>query len=75
MLGSRMLLGAVVSRDRKTNTGIIRDQVGREFFVFGYECEGGQIPPKYTTVTFYKDADYRTNVACMVDVQSYPSTI
>ena len=68
--------GKVMSIDKTTNTGIIRDQRGRDFFFYGYECENDQLPPLYSVVSFIKDEDFKsTNVACLIKIKQLPRAI
>lgn len=59
--------GTVISLDRSSNMGVIETKRGQEFFFSINECEGNELPPLYSHVTFVKDPDYlATNVAMLI---------
>jgi hypothetical protein len=60
-------LGQIKSIDRHSNTGVLVDQKGIEYFFDASECYGEEIPKRGTTVSFTRDEDYkRTNVALQI---------
>lgn len=68
--------GKVMSIDKKSNSGIIRDIRGKDYFFSGVECYGEQLPPLYSTVTFVKDDDFKqTNVAMLIKLDQLPRSI
>jgi hypothetical protein len=59
--------GLVIMLNRADNTGIIQDARKREFFFSIHECVENELPKLYSTVTFVKDADYKsTDVAALI---------
>lgn len=68
--------GKIMSIDAKTRTGVIRDDSGRDFYFSAVECEGENIPPKFSSVSFIKDPDFKSaNVACLVKLERLPIAI
>ena len=59
--------GTVVRVDFKSNTGIIKDKKGKEFFFSVEDCKNLTLPKLYTSVSFYRDQDYKnTDVAIYI---------
>lgn len=69
--------GKLMSIDRLTNSGVIRENGSRkEYLVTASECKDQTLPPLYSTVTFIKDEDFKsTNVAMLVQVDQLPRAI
>lgn len=66
-----VLYGRIIEVDIKTGSGIIQDERGREYVFLADEC-GGILPPKYTTVTFIRDRDFKTPVASLIRIDQLP---
>ena len=63
--------GMVISIDHKSNTGIIREGGKRDYFFTVEDCQNLKIPELYSSVSFYKDDDYKfTNVAILIQTES-----
>lgn len=59
--------GTVISIDHKTNTGVIKDVRGKEFFFSNVNCQDKVTPRLNQKVKFVKDSDFQsTNVATQV---------
>jgi hypothetical protein len=72
----RILYGRVIEANQTTQSGIIQDQDGREYFFNLDECCEGMLPPRFATVTFIRDRDYvYSDVAALIKVDRYPSGI
>ena len=61
-------LGIIVSVDESSNSGILENQFGVQFFFFGKDCFESSIPQRGTIVTFQRDHAFRnTMVAELIE--------
>lgn len=59
--------GTVIRVDAFSNSGMIRDEKGREFYFHLQECCENKLPRLYSVVTFIKDQDFKsTDVAALI---------
>lgn len=69
-----VLYGIVIRLNHRKRAGLIRDTYGREFHFWASECEGDELPPLGSSVTFLRDPQYgKIRVAHLIRVDQLPS--